>query len=117
MEEEIKPEWGSEQDSHDQSALETNQKALQDILELFGENHSDTAQSYYNIGVTQYEMEDYKSALESDQHALQIRLKLFGENNPDTARSYYSIGVTQYEMKFFFRASFYLEHTLTISKI
>jgi tetratricopeptide (TPR) repeat protein len=57
------------------SELTSKQKALEKILNIHGEDHSDTALSYNNIGVTQYEMKDYKSALESLQHALQIRLK------------------------------------------
>ncbi|CAB4031895.1 kinesin light chain-like [Paramuricea clavata] len=67
------------------SALESHQHALQIRLKLFGEDHSDTAANYDNIGDTQHEMKDYKSALESKQKALQIRLKLFEEGHSDTA--------------------------------
>ena len=61
---------------------------------MLGHDNADTAQSYYNIGVAQHEMKDYKSALASHQHALQIRLRLFGENHADTARSYHEIRIT-----------------------
>ena len=63
------------------AALESDQNALQIRLKLFGEDHPDTAQSYYSIGVTQHAMKDYKAALDSHQHALQIRLKLFGQKH------------------------------------
>ena len=92
------------------AALELHQHAVQIRLKLFGENHPDTAESYYSIGVTQHAMKDYKAAHESKQqgvaaqshdkigvtenvikkyetaveshrHALQIRLKLFNLEN------------------------------------
>jgi ppGpp synthetase/RelA/SpoT-type nucleotidyltranferase len=66
---------------------------------LFGENVTDTAQSYDIIGDTQYEMEDYTSAVESYQHALQIRLKLYGEDHSDTVKSYENIELVQDRMK------------------
>jgi tetratricopeptide (TPR) repeat protein len=81
------------------SALQSHQHALQIRLKLFGEDHSDTAASYNNIGVVQYEMKDYMSALESKQKALQIRLKLCGEDHSDTAIIYDNIAVTQGAMK------------------
>ena len=61
------------------SAIQSHQHAFQIRLKLFGENHADTARSYYSIGVTQNEMKDYKSAMDSKEKAVQIRLKLFGK--------------------------------------
>ncbi|CAB4023174.1 Nephrocystin-3 [Paramuricea clavata] len=66
-----------------------------DTLNLFGENVTDTAQSYDIIGDTQCEMENYKSAVESYQHALQIRLKVYEEDYSDTVKSYENIELVQ----------------------
>ena len=37
---------------------------------LFGEEHTQTADSYHSLGVTQHQLGDYTSALQSHQHAL-----------------------------------------------
>ena len=79
-------------------ALQSEQRACDISMVLFGEEHSDTAESYHSLGLTQHELGDYTSALQSDQRALDIRLKLFGEEHSDTAQSYYSLGVTQHEL-------------------
>ena len=65
-------------------------------MKLFGEEHSDTAQSYFSLGVTQHGAGDFLSALQSKQCALDIRVKLLGEEHPDTAKSYLSLGKTQH---------------------
>jgi tetratricopeptide (TPR) repeat protein len=96
------------------SALDSHQHALQIRLKLLGEDHADTAESYYRIGVTQMWMEDYKSALDSHQHALQIRLKLLGEDHADTAKSYHEIGVTQNNMEDYKSALDSHQHALQI---
>ena len=69
------------------------------VKKLFGDEHKCTADRYFNLGVTQHEMKDYKAALRSKQRALAIRLKLFGEEHESTADGYFSLGVTQHEMK------------------
>ena len=76
-------------------ALQSYHRALEIGLRLFGEEHADTATSYYSLGLTQYALGDFTSALHSDQRALAIRVKLFGAEHSDTAHSYYLLGVTQ----------------------
>ena len=76
-------------------ALQSEQRALDITVKLFGEEHSDTAQSYHSLGVTQQYLGDFTSTLQSMQRALDIRVKLFGEEHSDTAQSYHSLGVTQ----------------------
>jgi len=80
------------------SALESQQRALDIQRKLFGEDHSSTADSYRELGITQHKLGDFNSALESKQRALDIWRKLFGEDHSSTADSYYSLGVTQYEL-------------------
>ena len=78
------------------SALQSDQRALDIRVKLFGEEHQDTAQSYFSIGVTQNAVDNISSAHHSKQCALDIRVKFFGEEHPDTAESYTNIGVTQH---------------------
>ncbi|KAL9983509.1 hypothetical protein ACROYT_G005693 [Oculina patagonica] len=46
---------------------------------LFGEEHSETADSYLSVGATQHPVGDYNSAIEFKKGALEIRRKLFAE--------------------------------------
>ena len=79
------------------SALQSHQRALEIRVKVLGKEHPDTAQSYFNLGITQHASGDFLSALQSRQCALEIRVKLFGEEHPDTARRYFSLAVTQYD--------------------
>ena len=65
-------------------------------MKLFGEEHPDTARSYFNLAVTQHASGDFLSALQSHQRALEIRVKVLGEEHPDTAQSYFNLGITQH---------------------
>ncbi|KAL9973819.1 hypothetical protein ACROYT_G020322 [Oculina patagonica] len=79
-------------------ALESKKRALDIRQKLFGEEHSQTADSYHTVGITQHSLGDYTSALESAKCALDIRRKMFGEEHPKTAGSYHSVGVTQHSL-------------------
>ena len=76
------------------SALQSKQRALDIRVKLFGEEHPDTAQSYFNLGVIQHTLGNFLSALESDQCALDIRVRLLCEEHTDTAESYFNLGET-----------------------
>ena len=80
-------------------ALESNKRALEIALKLFGEEHSETADSYHLLGITQHSLKDYDSAAESASRALAIRLTLFGEEHPKTANSYHELGITQHSLE------------------
>ena len=71
------------------------QRALHVSLELFGEEHSSTADSYRSLGITQRKQGEFSSALQSAQRALDIRIELFGEEHSITADSYHSLAITQ----------------------
>ncbi|KAL9973818.1 hypothetical protein ACROYT_G020321 [Oculina patagonica] len=77
-------------------ALESKKRALDIRRKLFGDEHSQTADSYHTVGITQYTLGDFNSALESAKLALDIRRKLFGEDHSQTADSYHSVGITQH---------------------
>jgi len=86
------------------SALQSKQRSLNIRLELFGEDHSSTADSYHSLEITQHELGDFYSALQSAQRALDIRCKLFGEELSSTADSYHLLGDTQQELGDFYSA-------------
>ena len=77
-------------------ALQSAQRALDIRHELFGEQHSSTADCYHLLGIIQHAQGDFSSALQSTQRGLNIRLKWFGEEHPSTADSYHSLGITQH---------------------
>ena len=84
------------------AGLQSFQRALDIRVKLFGEEHPDTAECYFSIGVTQHALGDFLSALESKQRALDIRVKLYGEEHPDTAELYFSLGQAQNALDDFF---------------
>jgi len=75
-------------------ALNFSRQALAIRLNLFKENHPDTADSYNNIGITLDKIGKNDEALESHEKALSIKLQVLGEQHPDTAISYGNIGST-----------------------
>ncbi|KAL9951380.1 hypothetical protein ACROYT_G044034 [Oculina patagonica] len=77
-------------------ALESDRRALEIRLKLFGKEHLKTAESYHSVGVTQLSMGNYIPALVSENRALDIRLKLLGEDHPETGDSFRSVGVIQH---------------------
>ncbi|XP_066015922.1 uncharacterized protein [Pocillopora verrucosa] len=78
-------------------AIRSFQSALDLAIDLFNEEHPDTTECYFLLGITQHESGDFLSALQSHQRALEIRVKLFGEEHLDTARSYFNLAVTQHD--------------------
>ena len=76
------------------SALQSHQRALEIRVKVLGEEHPDTAKSYFNLGITQHASGDFLSALQSKQRALEIRVKFFGEEHPDTSRSYFNFNAS-----------------------
>ncbi|KAL9983926.1 hypothetical protein ACROYT_G006172 [Oculina patagonica] len=78
-------------------ALKAEQRSLEIRLEMFGQEHSKTAKSYFLLGATQHAQGDLSSAIQSIQRALDIRRKLFGEEHSSTADSYYLLGIIQHE--------------------
>ena len=68
-------------------ALQPYNRALTKATRSFGEEHESTADSYRQLGVTQYNIHDYSAALQSYQRALAIHIKLFGKEHESTADS------------------------------
>ena len=66
------------------------------ISELNGEEHSETADSYHSVGVTQHSLGNYTAALESRSVLLISELNCLVKSILD--RSYHSVGVTQHSL-------------------
>ncbi|TAN70195.1 MAG: tetratricopeptide repeat protein [Methylobacter sp.] len=69
------------------AALALSEEALNLRLDLFGEEHQDTADSLNDVAVYYNALGQPAQALDLGEQALQIRRTLFGEQHPDTARS------------------------------
>ena len=67
-------------------------------MKLFGEEHSEMAESYHSVRATQHSLGNYISTLKSKKRAYDIRMKVFGEEHLQTADSYHSKGVTQHSL-------------------
>ena len=61
-----------------------------------GEDHENTADSYFDLGVSQCVLKDYTSATESHKRALKIKQKVSVEDHENAADSYLNLEVTQY---------------------
>lgn len=95
-------------------ALEYAKKSLKIRLELFGEQHRDTASSFDRVGNDYGLLKDYKRALEFAEKSLKIRLELFGERHPDIANSFDIVGVAYSHLRNFKCALEYTKKALEI---
>ena len=80
------------------SVLQSNQRALDIRVKLFGEEHLDTAKIFHYLGVTQCALGNLSSSLQSLRRALDIRVKHFKEEYSDTTESNFHLGVTQHAL-------------------
>ena len=75
-----------------EDAMALYKRALDSAIEQFGENNSEVATSYNNIGLVYNSQGNYAKALEYCNKALEIRLSILGDRHPDVAMSYNNIG-------------------------
>ena len=94
--------------------LESLQRSLHVTLNLYGENHRDSAACYFDIGALQHKMGEHTSALESLKHALDIWLKVYGEQHSHTAECYLEMGNTHFDMGNYTLALEEQQHSLEI---
>ena len=74
-------------------SLECTAKSLEIRRRVLGEEHADTAMSYYCVGVAYYKQKDYAKSLEYLNTALMIQERIAKSESPEIATSYYSIGL------------------------
>ncbi len=73
-------------------SLSLAQASLSIRKEISGENNSDTAMAYNNIGGAYDALGDYDRSLDYHNKALTIQQRVLGDGHPDTADSYNNIG-------------------------
>ena len=95
-------------------ALNYYQIALNVSNGIYGEEHSDVAACYINIGNVYDNMGDYLKALEYYEKSLAISKKLLGEEHPAVAGCYNNIGNVYYSMGDYPKALEYYEKSLAI---
>ena len=74
-------------------AYEIYNLALTNNIRLFGDNSTEAAISYNDIGLVYWQKGEYDKALEYHTKALEIEEKVLGSEHPDTATSYNNIGL------------------------
>ena len=94
------------------SAISITQRGLEERKRTYGEENSDTASSYNNIGLVYSSLGDYPKALEYFEKSLETSKKLFGEEHPDTARAYNNIGTIHDSLGDYTKALEYYEKSL-----
>lgn len=82
--------------------------------ELYGKEHTNTAEAYNNIGVVYKNQGDYLKALEYHKKALEIDEKVLGTDHPGTATDYNNIGVAYDEKGDYPEALEYLKKSLEL---
>lgn len=90
------------------------EKALLISRENLGEDHSDTAKLYNDLGTAFHKNGDLQNALNCLQNALEISLNIYGEEHQETATCYSNIGSIYYTMKVIDEAKSNTEHGLNI---
>ena len=81
------------------ASVKSERRALDYTIDLCGEEHSDTADSYHELGNIMRSLGDCNSALLFHQRALDIRLILVEKKPLKEAASHHELGVTQWELK------------------
>jgi len=96
-------------------ALEYQNRALDLRKKIFGENHSEVADSYNNIGLI-YGTEDPAQAQRFYRNALNIYKEIYGENHPKIANIYNNLAIISQAQEKYDVALFQLESALEITK-
>src|SRR5262249_42567776 len=65
-----------------------DEKALEINRRLLGDDHPNTAASYYNVAVNLHAQGQYAQAQPLHEKALEIQRRRLGDDHPETARSY-----------------------------
>lgn len=91
------------------------QKELLDVrLSILGQEHTDVAKSYNNIGSVFMHLGDISNALEYHQKALRIWSSVYDECHPAVSTSYNNIGLAHFHLGAYSTALEYLDKALNI---
>jgi len=90
-------------------------KALDIILNVYGDKHPRVAAIYNNLGAAWDRLGEHQKALDYYTKALDIDLKVYGDKHPDVARDYNNLGVAWYGLGGYWVATWSFIKTLEIS--
>lgn len=96
------------------AALQDALCALSMDVNLYGEEHVNTADSFYILGSIQFELFDYNSSLSYHERALDIKLKVLGEEHSGTVFSFMFLALVHFALGNFTTAKEYAECVLSI---
>ncbi len=99
-----------------EEAITYNLKNIAFEKKLYGINHPNLADSYYNIAITYAKTGDLKKSLEYNLRAVEIRERILDANHPDLGRSYNSISITYSRLKNYEKSLEYGLKSLDISE-
>ena len=99
-----------------QKAIDYNEKALNIALKRFGEEHSDVAKSYNDLGRDWDHLKKYKTAIAYFEKALTIDKKNFGKESRAVGSDYLNLGLAWNDLEVYKKAIEYLEKGLVLSK-
>jgi tetratricopeptide (TPR) repeat protein len=80
-------------------ALEFQEKTIEIVEKVWGENHPNLATSYNNLSMIYKDMGKLEPALKFQQKALTIREAVLGQNHPDLATSYNNLSLIYKDMR------------------
>ena len=96
------------------AALQDALSALSLDVNLYGEEHVYTADSFYLLGSIQFQLFDFNSSLYCHERALDIKLKVLGEEHSGTVFSFMFLALVHFALGNFTTAKEYAECALSI---
>jgi tetratricopeptide (TPR) repeat protein len=97
-------------------AQQLYEKVLAARRRLLGDNHPDTAVSYYNVAGNLYTRGKYAEVEAPMSRALDIRRRTLGEDHPETARTYQHLGGSLHTQGKYAEAEPYFRRALAIRR-
>ncbi len=96
-----------------EKAIENHEKALSVRLNIHGNQHSSTGESFNNLGILLCDYGNFEKSIEYLEKSLSINLKVHGNQHPLTAITYNNLGYI-WSDKDYDKAMEYYEKSLTI---
>jgi tetratricopeptide (TPR) repeat protein len=62
-------------------------------ISIYGENHQDVADSFFNLGLVYNAKGLFDLAIQYHESAMKIRISIYGENHPSVAISFNDLGI------------------------
>jgi len=85
---------------------------LKEVFKTYGDQHSDVAKDWNNLGTASRELGDYKKAVEYYEKALASDLKTYGDQHPQVATVWNNLGAAWQALGQYPKAIEYYEKAL-----